>query len=375
MNSRRLFPWPTLAFGRDDNEPLPRLLSSAADYSSLPLVPFAMKSSAPAPACRTPRHRTALLGVFSFLIFVLNCDLVAQTAAPSPADRPREIDLRRNDPSSWVWNYPDAVPLVSHGEIQSRLMERVIGYNIYLPPEYDAHPDWRFSVVYFLHGAQGNEKTSAPLSKVTEAERAAGRTGPVIWVYVNGGPLSGYYDWPDAYVKTESFLFQELIPAIESRYRTRTDRAGRAICGYSMGGNGAVRLATKYPEMFCAVNTIAGAFGTGGSALSADDNVEHWTRTNVERIRGRLPMRFFIGAEDRFVPHQAKYQAVLNELRLGYRYTVIEGRGHQLGELWSEVCPEFVRTIAQACAAPLTGLAESLAPVSGEVQPAVRPPS
>lgn len=333
-----------------------------------------MHLSAPVPA-RPALRRRVLSSAFLLAALALGCSGLAQTPATSPAAQPRDIDLRRNDPAKWVWNFPDAVPLVVHGEVNSQAMDRVIGYNIYLPPEYETHPEWRFSVVYFLHGASANEKTGAALAKVVNAEREAGRTEPVIWVFVNGGPFSGYYDWPDANVKTETYLLRELIPAIEARYRTRTDRAGRAICGYSMGGNGAVRLATKYPEMFCAVNTIAGAFGTGGTALSANDNVEHWTRTNIERIRGRLPMRFFVGAEDRFVPHQTKYQAVLNELRLGYRYTVIEGKGHQIGELWTEVCPEFVRTIAHACAAPSTGSAESTVPTAGEAQPAVRPPS
>ena len=304
---------------------------------------------------RFPAQPLALLSLLFCCTLALGQtpDPAAKTpTTPTPAPAPRDFELRRNDPSKWVWSFPDPMPLVTHGEVHSQAMDRAIGYNIHLPPEYEAHPEWRFPVVYFLHGASSNEKGGAGLAKVVNAERAAGRTGPVIWVFVNGGPFSGYYDWPDSYVKTETYLLKELIPAIESRYRTRTDRAGRAICGYSMGGNGAVRLATKYPDLFCAVNAIAGAFGTGRT-LAANDNVEHWTRTNIAQIRGRLPMRFFIGADDRLLPNQTAYHAVLDELHLGYHYTVIEGRGHQIGEMWNEVCPDFVRTIGQACAPPL----------------------
>jgi S-formylglutathione hydrolase FrmB len=298
------------------------------------------------------RQRAGLRRLFPLLAILLTTQVwAAEPASPAPAPTPPNFDLRRNDPTDWVWSVPDPVPFVTHGEVHSRSMDRPIGYNIYLPPEYEAHPDWRFSVVYFLHGARSDEKGGAGLAKVAERERAAGRTGPVIWVFINGGPVSGYYDWPDSYVKVETYFLEELIPAIEARYRTRTDRAGRAICGYSMGGNGAVRLATKYPDRFCAVSAIAGAFGTGRS-LAVNDNVEHWTRTNIDRIRGRLPMHFYVGAEDRLLANQAAYHAVLHELRLGYRATVIEGRGHQIGEMWTEVCPDFVRTIAQACAAP-----------------------
>lgn len=313
----------------------------------------------PLPACFRPRLACVALALGP-LLTLHAADAGSGDPAPPPAASttaapaaPVDFDLRRSDPGKWIWNFPDAVPLVRHGEVHSQAMDRTVGYNIYLPPEYDAHPDWRFSVVYFLHGASANEKTGAALAKVVDAERAAGRTGPVVWVFVNGGPFSGYYDWPDANVKTETYFFDELIPAIESRYRVRTDRDGRAICGYSMGGNGAVRYATKYPDRFCAVNAIAGAFNTGGK-LAATDNVDHWTRTHIDRIRGRLPMRFFVGADDRLLANQTAYLAVLNTLHLGYHLTVIEGRGHLIGEMWNEVCPDFVRTIGQRCAPPLS---------------------
>jgi dienelactone hydrolase len=254
-------------------------------------------------------------------------------------------------PEQWTWNNPVPVPLVEHGTIHSGSMQREVGYNIYLPPEYAQFPDRRYSVVYFLHGARGTEETGAQLASVTQRELEAGRTGPVIWVYVNGGPFSGYYDWAESYVKAETMFLRELIPAIESRYRVRTDRAGRGICGYSMGGNGAVRLAAKFPDRFCAAASIAGAFSYyAGNA--GDDTVFHWTRLHMDRLRGRLPLWFFIGAKDQLKVDQTRYFALLDELEMGYRSIVVPGAGHLLGEIWDEVCPEFVRVMANACSPP-----------------------
>lgn len=295
-----------------------------------------------------------LFSVILRLLAASMCGVATFAEAATPAVEPESDPARprRDDPSTWVWNHPGAVEFVRHGVVFSACMQREVGYNIYLPPEYDAHPERRYSVVYFLHGARGNEQTGARLASVMQRELEAGRVGPVVWVYVNGGPYSGYRDWPDSYVRAETMLLEELMPAIEARYRVRTDRAGRAICGYSMGGNGSVRIATKYPDRFCAVASIAGAFGRGDER-GGTDTVFHWARQNAEQLRNRFPMWFFVGAKDPLKAHQARFFAVLDEMELGYRYAVIEGKGHLIGEMWEEVCPEFVRVIAGACAPPL----------------------
>jgi pimeloyl-ACP methyl ester carboxylesterase len=44
-------------------------------------------------------------------------------------------------------------------------------------------------------------------------------------------------------------------------YRTIASRDGRALCGWSMGGGGALRCALKYPERFCAAASFSAAIG------------------------------------------------------------------------------------------------------------------
>ncbi len=59
----------------------------------------------------------------------------------------------------------------------------------------------------------------------------------------------------------------ELIPLIDRTYRTRADREGRVIAGFSMGGGGAVRLALKHPDLFSAAASWAAALGSRGGGL------------------------------------------------------------------------------------------------------------
>lgn len=292
------------------------------------------------------REFLVLASCASFSLALFGTDEVpVAPVSDAPSDR------RGLPPEQWVWSHPAPVPLVEHGIVFSEAMQREVGYNIYLPAEYRQRSDRRYSVIYFLHGARGNEQSAARMASVVHHEAEAGRTGPVIWVYVNGGPFSGFYDWPESYVKAETMFLNELMLAIESRYRVRTDREGRGICGYSMGGNGAVRLATKYPDRFCAVASIAGAFSFRADQ-AGDDTVFHWTRLHADQVRGRLSMWFFIGAKDRLKKDQTRYFALLDELEMGYRSVVVPGVGHPIGEMWEQVCPEFVRVMANACAAP-----------------------
>jgi S-formylglutathione hydrolase FrmB len=64
----------------------------------------------------------------------------------------------------------------------------------------------------------------------------------------------------------ETFLYKELIPLTEAMFRVRTDRAGRALTGNSMGATGAFIQAFRHPDRFAYVGGISGA-------LDASDNV------------------------------------------------------------------------------------------------------
>jgi S-formylglutathione hydrolase FrmB len=65
-----------------------------------------------------------------------------------------------------------------------------------------------------------------------------------------GSPMSGIEMF-------ESQFINELIPFIDANYRTQASRDGRAIMGFSGGGQGALRLAFKYPALFSSVEGMS----------------------------------------------------------------------------------------------------------------------
>jgi S-formylglutathione hydrolase FrmB len=56
----------------------------------------------------------------------------------------------------------------------------------------------------------------------------------------------------------ETYVVKDLIGHVDATFRTRTDRAGRAIGGLSMGGFGALSLALRHPDLFGAAASHSG---------------------------------------------------------------------------------------------------------------------
>lgn len=124
---------------------------------------------------------------------------------------------------------------------------------VYLPYGYDEHPDRRYNVLYFVHGHYGTASTTFEaenglLRKLLDHMTENGDMAPTIVVspsYNYGQPTANYAD-ADPYCEAlPEELANDLIPIVESRYRTyaeSTDVAGleasrghRTIGGFSMG--------------------------------------------------------------------------------------------------------------------------------------------
>ncbi len=151
--------------------------------------------------------------------------------------------------------------------LNSRILKRVTHYCVYLPPGYDAgaaqHPPRRYPALYFLHGLGDNEQTLFNSGGWTLLEdlRNQHSIGDFL-IVAPEGRRSFYINSADGAVRYSDFFLQEFLPYIESKYRIRSGRAGRAISGISMGGYGALRFAFAHPELFSAVSAQSAALIT-----------------------------------------------------------------------------------------------------------------
>jgi len=133
--------------------------------------------------------------------------------------------------------------------------------NVYLPAGYDPNDAAvKYNVLYLLHGVGGdqfewlrdNGSVGERYKIVNLFDRliANGDIDPLIVVFPNGRSA---HDWADRTFRTEGThmlgfyyfdyeLRHDLIPYIESTYKTFANREHRAIAGLSMGGMQALNL-------------------------------------------------------------------------------------------------------------------------------------
>ena len=151
--------------------------------------------------------------------------------------------------------------------LNSHILKQVVHYCVYLPADYDAgaaqNPPKRYPVLYFLHGLGDNEQTLFNSGGWTLLEdlRNQHKMGDFM-IVAPEGKRSFYIDSADGSVRYNEFFLQEFLPQIESKYRIKPGRAGRAISGISMGGYGALRFAFAHPELFSAVSAQSAALIT-----------------------------------------------------------------------------------------------------------------
>lgn len=253
-----------------------------------------------------------------------------------------------NAPFNWV-NPPSkayaGLP-IQHKTFRSQSMGTDVGYCIYLPPGYDQSElmETRYPVVYYLHGGRpGSELKSVGLSAFIEKAIRSDRIPPMIYVFINGGPMS-HYDYPQ--IKNgqgESVFIEELIPHVDSTYRTIASRKGRGIEGFSQGGRGTTRIMFRHPELFCSAAPGGGGFATEKKISENDGHesdrvvfAEGYNAYDTARIyagsekQNRYPLRILIhvGTKGFNYENNLAYMKFLKQLGIEFNKLVVEDVPH-----------------------------------------------
>jgi enterochelin esterase-like enzyme len=254
--------------------------------------------------------------------------------------QPLEFDVR------WVNPPAKAEKRTQHRILHSPSMKRDVGWNLYLPPDYETSTR-RYPVIYWLHGAGGDESSGLWIAAELDKAIAAGLTAPAMMIFPNGGKRTEYRDWPDQNVLAETMIIRELIPFVDANFRTVANKLGRAVEGMSMGGNGALKLALKYPELFGSVVAYAGSYrrlpldgyfpGIAAQQqawiaklaqwYSAEDDVFELANRNVARL-GELRIRFVGGTKDVSVPDAEALHNWLVRCSIPHEYEILLGVAH-----------------------------------------------
>jgi enterochelin esterase-like enzyme len=133
----------------------------------------------------------------------------------------------------------------------SRILNQDVHFSVCLPKDYfDSKKS--YPVVYLLHGLGDNEASWLEYGQISQyADKAVadGEIKPMIFVMPEAFRTYYVNDYKGSFLYQDMFV-KELVPYIDSLFRTIIDRQYRALMGYSMGGFGALNLHLKHPDVF-----------------------------------------------------------------------------------------------------------------------------
>lgn len=173
-------------------------------------------------------------------------------------------------------------------DIPSEVMKKAYRAAVVLPDSY-AKSKEDFSVLYLLHGGGG--QFSDWLKETPDkflVHKLADQYNLII-VMPEGEKLGGYLDSPIQKDNLfETYITKEVISIIDNTYRTIRRREGRVITGLSMGGHGALYLAARNPELFCAAGSMSGALDLDPANWKISPEFANQVAPAFERILGPL---------------------------------------------------------------------------------------
>jgi glucoamylase len=155
---------------------------------------------------------------------------------------------------------------------------------VYLPPGY-ARGAARYPVLYMQDGTSFVELGRA--AETADRMITEGEVAPFVIVFIDPIERNKEYWASDRFA---DWMARTLVPAVDTRYRTRATREGRALSGASLGGVISVWTALRHPAVFSRVAGHSTAFQIDEERLLA----------SLARLdagaRRRLPLRFYLDA-------------------------------------------------------------------------------
>lgn len=176
---------------------------------------------------------------------------------------------------------------------------------VYTPAEYETSVDKRYPVLYLQHGMGEDERgwhQQGMMANILDNQIAAGKCVPMVVVmdYGNCGYIFGSREGETREMFGASFtpiLLNEVIPFIESNFRTLTDRENRAMAGLSWGGHETFQTTLYNLDKFAHIGSFSGALFLRDSI----DKVYDGVFADADAFNGKVRTLFLgMGSEEGF---------------------------------------------------------------------------
>ncbi|MCX2739468.1 alpha/beta hydrolase [Pontibacter anaerobius] len=167
--------------------------------------------------------------------------------------------------------------------IQSSSMQKTLKAGIVTPENYGKKKNGPYPVLYLLHGYSGGFSDWLKTPPQKDLLQQMADKYQLIIVTPEGGFSSWYYDSPvDKGSQYETYITKELLQEVDGKYKTIANKNGRFISGLSMGGHGALYLASRNPSLYLAAGSMSGA-------LNVANIEQEKLRQSIEAVLGPKP--------------------------------------------------------------------------------------
>lgn len=255
---------------------------------------------------------------------------------PGPCPLPILAALPAYDDTSFY-----AAKDVPHGKVEQATYKNYAGQDkrmhIYLPPDYEKNADTRYPVLYLNHGGGDDDskwtntdpRNGGHAQFILDNLIADEKAKPAIIVMPNPRgiasgqpPVLGQDD-----ACTQEYL-KDIIPYVDSHYRTKANRDGRALAGLSMGGFVVLHTGLSHLDTFSELYVYSSGHTSDGSLKTFEENFKKVLEDPDTNSLLRIPFYMAAGETDIALRNSQKALALFN--KNGIRnFWVLSSGGHE----------------------------------------------
>jgi len=264
---------------------------------------------------------------------------------------------------------------VPHGDIRehtyfSKTTQAWRRIFIYTPPQYDADRETRYPVLYLQHGGGEDERgwiVQGHVAHIMDNLIAEKKARPMLIVMGQGYarkpvdpqvPLappsrSNRSSMPHRFTRMfdalEEVMINDLIPWVDSTYRTLIDRDNRAMAGLSMGGMQTFTITLNNLDKFAWIGGFSGGGGGFGNQVFDAKTTHNGVMADADAFNKKVRLVWLgIGTEE--APHMYAsvndYHKALEKAGIKHVYYESQGTAHEW-QTWRRSLKEFAPRLFQ----------------------------
>lgn len=292
--------------------------------------------------------RSSRTGVLAFRCVALILWLVLLSVSCNRRDRIQRTERTQTSPDSGI--------RVKSVDFYSEALQKPGHYLVALPPDYDAKPSTRFSVLFLLHGMNGNSADWI-------------QKGNILQFLVSHHLVAVMPDASDSYYtnaslrprdRYEDFIADDLVRDVEQHYRVISNARGRGLGGISMGGYGAIKIALRHPDEFAFAAGISPAVDATRRRFAPRRIGQSFRYLRIFGLESRADRRandvFVLAQQHQTSPYlflacgtdeallgvNRSFAALLE--KRGFPYEYHEARGGHSWDFWKSEIPEMLNS-------------------------------